>query len=300
MNILFTGANGFLGRNIIPRLCKNYQVYTLGLNNKSDFQCNIANEIPHLDCHSLELVFHAAGKAHSIPKTEIQIQEFYDVNFNGTKNLCKALENTCIPKVFIYISTVAVYGIENGEQISEDSPLNGTSPYAKSKILAENFLTAWCKKHHCKLIILRPSLIAGPHPPGNLRDMIFGIQTGRYFNINGGKARKSVFFVEDFTYIIENISCLSAGAYNVCDSQNPSFGELSEIIAMQLSKKKPLSIPLILVKLIARVGDIIGPKSPINSFKLKKITNSLTFSNKKIKNALLWEPSNVIQNFKIK
>lgn len=56
-----------------------------------------------------------------------------------------ALENVGVPKALIFISTVAVYGCEFGEQITEEHTLNGTTPYAKSKIMAEEYLTNWCK-----------------------------------------------------------------------------------------------------------------------------------------------------------
>ena len=50
---------------------------------------------------------------------------------------------------------------------------------------------------------------------------------------------------------------------------------------------------------MALVGDLIGKKAPINSLKLKKITESLTFSNEKAKRELNWQPLNVLENFKI-
>jgi len=61
--------------------------------------------------------------------------------------IVKALENAGIPRVIVFISTVAVYGCEFGENIDEDHPLKGDSPYAKSKIMAETYLTEWCQKH---------------------------------------------------------------------------------------------------------------------------------------------------------
>ena len=92
----------------------------------------------------------------------------------------------------------------------------------------------------------------------------------------------------------------SGGIYNVCDNHHPSFAELEELIAKQLNKKAPRSIPYWVAKSIALVGDIVGNKFPINSSKLDKITQSLTFSNEKARRELDWEPLDVLQNFKIK
>jgi len=50
---------------------------------------------------------------------------------------------------------------------------------------------------------------------------------------------------------------------------------------------------------MASVGDLMGNKAPINSLKLKKIAESLTFSNEKAKSELNWQPLNVLDNFRI-
>lgn len=297
-NLLFTGASGFLGTNIIPLLTTQYNIKTLGISGSDDYKVNIASEVPVLKSEKFDVVLHAAGKAHSVPKTEAEEKIFYDVNLQGTINLCKALEKNEPPKAIVFISTVAVYGREFGENIDEKNPLNGTDPYAKSKIMAEKYLTEWCGKHNVKLAIIRPSLIAGPNPPGNLGAMINGIRTGRYMSISGGRSHKSVLMVQDIARMIPAL-VEKGGVYNVCDDRHPTFAELEVVISQQLGKKKPASIPYGLAKMIARVGDLLGSKAPINSLKLKKITESLTFSNEKAKRELGWQPLDVIDNFMI-
>lgn len=297
MKLLFTGASGFLGINILELLRQRYLITTVGLTAIDNIQCNIAEEIPELS-EKYDIVLHAAGKAHSVPKTEAESKVFFDVNLLGTKHLCAALENTGLPKSFIFISTVAVYGIETGENITEDYPLNGTSPYALSKIQAEQFLKEWCGINNVTLTILRPSLIAGPNPPGNLGAMIKGISTGKYLSIGGGKARKSVLMVQDIANLIPLVAD-KGGVYNVCDSHHPSFRELEELICKQLNKSSVISVPFYIAKLLAIVGDLLGKYAPINSDKLSKITKSLTFSNEKAKKELAWESIDVIKNFKI-
>lgn len=295
--VLFTGSSGFLGTNLKPLLQEKYNVKTMGLSEGDDYDVNIATSIPTLN-DSFDIILHAAGKAHSIPKTETDKKLFFDVNYQGTVNLCKALEQTHIPKAFIFISTVAVYGLEYGQNITEDYPLNGDTPYALSKIKAEHFLEEWCKKNNVTLGIIRPSLIAGPTPPGNLGAMIEGIKTNKYLSIAGGKARKSVLMVQDIAHILPAL-IEKGGVFNLCDDTQPSFRELEMLISEQLNKKKPASIPYWLAKSMALAGDLIGKKAPINSLKLKKITESLTISNEKAKKELNWEPVNVLENFKV-
>lgn len=293
--LLFTGASGFLGNNIIDDLNEIYSVDTLGFATSDTYYVDISTSRPELR-KNYDIILHAAGKAHVIPKNDKEEQEFYDTNYKGTKNLCESLKIVGPPKSFIFISTVAVYGLEEGNLINEDFPLNGDTPYAKSKILAEQFLKKWCKNHAVKLTILRPSLLAGKNPPGNLYSMLNGIKNNRYFSIAGGKSRKSIAMANDIAKLIP-LCVENDGIYNLCDSHNPSFHELEKLICSQVNKKKPINIPYPLALIFAKIGDFIGSNAPINTLKLDKITKSLTFSNKKIINELGFIPSDVLSNF---
>ncbi len=297
MKLLFTGASGFLGNNVYPLLERMYDVTTVGLLPQDNYTVNIAKAIPELR-EQYDVVLHAAGKAHSVPKTEEEKRVFFDVNLQGTKNLCTALERRGMPRVFIFISTVAVYGCDYGENISEEHSLDGVTPYAVSKRLAEEYLQKWCYEHNVILGIVRPSLIAGPNPPGNLGAMIYGIRSGRYLSIAGSRARKSVLMVQDIAKLVPLLA-EKGGVYNVCDSYQPTFRELETVICRQLNRNLPLSIPYWIAKCMALVGDCLGKKAPINSLKLRKITKSLTFSNEKAIHELGWRPTSVLENFKI-
>lgn len=295
--ILFTGASGFLGRNIYQILSTNYKIETIGISGKDTYNVDFSKQIPIL-LKQYNIVIHAAGKAHSIPTSKEEEDQFFQINLDGTKNLCTALEKNKLPKALIFISSVAVYGIESGENIEEHLPLNGLTPYALSKIQAEDYLRTWCSKNKVTLGILRPSLIAGKNPPGNLGTMIDGIKTGKYLRIGNGSTKKSVLMAEDIARIIPKLAEVG-GIYNVCDNHHPSFAELDEIIAKQLSKMPIRSIPYWLAKILALIGDLNMTGLPINSNKLNKITQSLTFSNEKAKRELNWEPLDVLQNFRI-
>ena len=296
-SLLFTGASGFLGYNILPILEKSYDVHTIGLTDDDDIKINMAKEVPPIKTH-YDIVLHAAGKAHTVPKTKDEKQVFYDVNYIGTIHLCDALEKVGVPKALVFISTVAVYGCEFGELITEEHPLDGTTPYADSKIQAEKYLTRWCSEHGVVLGILRPSLLAGRKAPGNLGAMVEGIKKGFYLNISGGKVKKSVLMAEDIARLLPLV-VEKGGIYNVCDSYQPTFGELSVSVARQLGKRKPISIPYWMAWCMAKVGNLLGSKAPFNSYKLEKMTKSLTFSNEKARRELGWEPLDVLTNYQV-
>lgn len=295
--MLFTGASGFLGHNVLPILKEQYDITTLGITDQDNIKANFAYEIPTLD-KKYDVVLHAAGKAHVYPKNHKEIQEFYDVNYQGTVNLCKSLENIGLPKSFIFISTLDVYGSAVGEGIDETYPKKPTTHYALSKLQAEEFITEWAEKNGVILGILRPSLMTGPNPPGNLKAMIKGIRVGYYVNIAGGHTRKSLMMIQDIANIVPKIENVG-GTYNVCDNRHPSFYELSACISTQLGKRhNPLSIPYWMALCLAKVGDLVGCL-PIDSQRLKQLTKSNTYSNEKAKKTLGWEPLDVIKNFKI-
>ena len=295
--LLFTGGTGFLGKNVMPLLAQQYEVTTCGITPDDMLKANLAKDVPELP-EKYDVVLHACGKAHVVPKTDAEKQAFYDVNYQGTVNLCKALENAGIPKSLVFISTVAVYGCEFGELITEEHPLDGDSPYAKSKIMAEKYLKKWCKEHGVVLGILRPSLLAGRKAPGNLGAMVNGIKKGFYMNIAGGEVVKSILMAEDIARLLPLLE-EKGGIYNVCDTRQPSFGEISMSVAQQLGKGKPISIPYWMAWCMAKVGDLLGSKAPINSYKLEKMTRSLTFSNEKARRELGWEPLDVLENYKV-
>ncbi len=294
--ILITGSSGFLGKIIIRNL-NNFSLISLG-RTPSDIMVDLSQDVPQLD--TVSLVVHAAGKAHQVPNSAQQSQEFYDVNVKGTRNLIKGLEQCkSLPKAFVFISSVSVYGVESGKLINETVPLLAKDPYGESKIQAENLIQQWCSKHNVICTILRLPLLAGPNPPGNLGSMIKGIKSGYYFNIAGGKAKKSVVLAEDVAKIIPVVANIG-GIYNLTDRYNPNFLELSELVARQLGKSNPTNIPKWMADIMAKVGDLIGSKAPIDSKKLRKITSDLTFDDSKAVSAFGWNPTPVLNGFKIK
>ncbi|EON75890.1 UDP-glucose 4-epimerase [Lunatimonas lonarensis] len=293
-NALITGKNGFLG-SILAKALINGGVSVTGLG-RSDVHLpvDISSPFSFPPGSQFDTIVHSAGKAHVVPRTHEEEREFYQVNLEGTKNLCAAIEQLPTkPEAFIFISTVAVYGKDSGERIHEDTPLQGSTPYAKSKILAEEWLQNWADKNNVTLSILRLPLVAGPQPPGNLGAMINGIKTGRYASIGMASSRKSIVWAEDIAGIVPQLAKVG-GIYNLTDGYHPSFGELEQAIAGVLGKKPPFKVPMIVAKGLGLLGDMLGSRFPVNSDKIKKITSSLTFDDKRARKSLGWNPTEVL------
>ena len=293
--ILLTGSFGFLGNYFIDHLKKKYSIYTLDRNDGATISCDISKPLLSIS-DKFDLIIHAAGKAHSIPKTDQEIKSFFDINFEGTVNLCNALEEN-IPNTFVFISTIAVYGLDEGSDIKEIESLNGSTPYAKSKIMAERYLQDWAREKKINLVLLRLPLVAGKDPKGNLGAMINGIKKGYYFNISGSKALKSIILADDVAKLIPELMGKN-GIYNLSGDKDYTFQEISKIIAKQLNAKKTKNLPTSIVNILAKIGDFI-PVFPINSLKLKKITSNLTVSSEKAIQELNWQPQSLDENFRI-
>ncbi len=297
MKMLLTGASGFVGSILLPLLCKEYDVTTLGRGMVNDIALDLTVNVPTLP-DSFDIVLHAAGKTYVRHRSKNEWQEFYDVNVQGTKNLCRALERSGVPERFVFLSSVAVYGCVEGEDVTEEAPLNGTHPYAQSKIIAERYLSEWCTVHGVALTILRPALIAGPNPVGNLGAMIRGLKRGFYFRVGNGETRKSVVMAQDIVTLVR-LTSEKPGIYNVTDGRHPSLAELEDVICRQMGRNGPLSVPLWFARILARCGDMAGSRVPINSLKLEKLTKTLTYSNKKAVELLGWKPVDVLNSFKL-
>lgn len=293
--LLLTGVSGFLGKKLIKSIDNNFGIQTLS-RNSGTYKFDLTNTIPVFK-NEFDIVIHNAGKAHFFPKNSIENESFFNVNVQGTENLLRGIELIgSLPKRFVFISSVAVYGLNQGVGIDENAPLQAKDPYGLSKILAEQLVLEWCERNNVICTILRLPLLVGENPPGNLGAMILAINKGFYFNIAGGKAKKSMVLADDVAKIILKASEIG-GIYNLTDGNHPDFFELSNAIAKQNRKKNPLNIPFFVAKSIALLGDIIGDKFPLNSIKLKKLTTDLTFDDSKARKILGWKPNKVLDYY---
>ena len=282
---LITGHTGFLGSATKAELEKvGVEYLTLGRDEKADIKCDLSKAIPIIPSDvKISSVLHIAGKAHSVPKSESQKKEFFDVNEKGTKHLLSGLESLeQLPKQFVFISTVAVYNREEGENISvndinpNDFTHGKATPYAHSKWNAEQLVLNWCKTHNINALILRIPLIFGENAPGNLGAMEKAIRKGYYFSVGLGQAKRSLVYTNDLVKILTTLKETESGIFNVI-SENKSYQEIENLFANKYNKRIK-RIPSFIVKIAAKIGDVF-PIIPINSYRLSKLEQSLTFQN---------------------
>lgn len=294
MKILLTGANGFLGSIIKKNLQNLYSLITLGRKD-CDLNCDLTSVESIQTIEYFDLIIHCAGLAHRSGKNSLNELLFFHVNVNGTLNLLNSISKYNLPKYFVYISSVSVYGLNNGNLIDENSPLLAKDPYGKSKIMAEQIVSKWCKKNNIVCTILRLPLVIGENPKGNLNSMINGLKRGYYFNIAGGSSKRSMVLADDVANVLVSASKIG-GIFNLTDGLNPSYFEISTAIASYFKRSYIANIQISFATFFAKIGDIFGENFIFNTDKLIKLTNSLTFNDTSARLVLGWKPNSVLSN----
>ena len=284
MKVLLTGHTGFLGSKIYAALTKDHEIFTLGRNKECDYQIDFSRESNALEVNEkIDVIIHAAGLAHNKAKSET---ELYSVNTISVKTLTEFAMKNAIER-FVLISSTAVYGIENGVGINEETNLMGKSNFAKSKIEAEKILRSWeMKGQQHKALILRLPLVIGSNPPGNLGRLILSINSGKHVCLDGNNAIKSIVLASDVaTLINEQLKkkIKIQGTFNLCNDYSPSFNWLENTLSTLFNKRFRFTINITLFR---KFVVFLKVKLKINTPILGKLFYDLTFSDKEARQHL--------------
>jgi len=277
MKVLLTGSSGFVGQNLGPFLSKqDFEVLSLSLH--GNWQQNLPERY--------DTIIHLAGKAHDT-KNASSSKEYFRVNTNLTKRLFeKFLQSNA--RNFIYFSSVKA-AADTVEGILDESAVpNPQTPYGQSKWQAEQYLNSQPVPLGKRLFILRPCMIHGPGNKGNLNLLYKVVSRGIPWPLAAFENRRSFLSIGNLQFVIKWLiknPDISSGTYNLADDDALSTNELIRIIGEARGKRTHLwQLPPTLIKGVAAVGDKL--KLPINSERLKKLTENYMVDNSKIKRAL--------------
>jgi nucleoside-diphosphate-sugar epimerase len=281
--ILITGSSGFIARNLISYLSKNYLIKTLSLNS-NDYKIDLSNEVPNI-IEKFDIVIILAGIAHKNVKNK------YNLNINIIQNFFNGFSLDKLPKKIVLISSVSVYGLSKGEKIDENYPLRALDSYGKSKIVIETITDKWCKINNVQCTILRLPLVVGTDTPGNFKLLLRNIKFGFILLINNGSNRKSILHIDDLCRFIIKSSNYP-GIYNLTDGINPSISQLTKKLNNDYNKKNIYNIPFFLPLIFSYIGSIFF--LPINYNFFLKYTSTLTFDDSKARKTFNWKPESVL------
>ena len=177
--VLVTGASGFLGRPIVDALLGKGHDVLAAVRSVSDALPGAVKQFPVGDLsgpvdwtaplQGVDYVVHVAGRAHRLREdADDPLAEFRKVNSDATVRLAEAASAAGV-KRFVFISSIGVNGSETrGEAFTASDAPRPHSPYAISKWEAEQGLQQVARDSKMDIVILRPPLILGEDPKGNL------------------------------------------------------------------------------------------------------------------------------------
>jgi len=295
VNILLTGATGFLGRQLAKYLhSKPHVGLTAVVRRSVDISAFQTREVQRINANTdwsealinQQVVIHAAARAH-IMKEDLAdpVVEYRQVNVDGTVNLARQAAEAGVRR-FIFISSIGVNGNINIKPFTEDDTPKPADPYAQSKLEAEQGL--WEIQHETgmELVVIRPPLVYGPNAPGNFGSLTRWIDKGVPLPLGAIQNQRSLVALDNLVDLI--ITCIDhpAAANQVFlagDGQDLSTTELLRSVARAAGKPSRLiPIPSSLLMLAAT---LLGKKAVA-----QRLLGSLQVDISKARDLLEWEP----------
>jgi dTDP-glucose 4,6-dehydratase len=228
--ILVTGGAGFIGSNFVRHILDKYLDYrVLVLDNLT-----YAGDLAHLPSTALQhqderfrfwygnvgnqdlvtmlvkqsnIVVHFAAETH-VTRSIFDNQLFFQTDVLGTQTLANSIVQNGGIDLFIHISTSEVYGTAVTEVMSEDHPLNPTSPYASAKCGADRLVYSYAQTYRLPAVIVRPFNQYGPwqHLEKVVPRFITSVLLGEELSVHGkGNASRDFLHVDDTVSAIDAI-----------------------------------------------------------------------------------------------
>ena len=283
-SILLTGSSGFVGSRLLVALDRlDCSINLLSRTNNIKFSTSVCdfikNDIPSASLSSIDTVFHLAGYSHDLSPDNKVDHLFQAINIDATIKLAElAVKNNV--NHFVFISSVKAAGIsKDGECVSEEFQGVLEGAYAKSKRIAEQKLVEISKNSNMRVSIIRPALVYGPNPKGNLELLWNGIKNDRFLPIPKIQNRKSMIHVDDLVNAIILISknhIINREIFHATDGLLYSSRDIYETMCcLQNKNATKWSIP----KSVLKIAALIYP--PLR-LKVKKLIQDECYSSKKL------------------
>ncbi|RYJ45595.1 NAD-dependent epimerase/dehydratase family protein [Flavobacterium beibuense] len=283
-NIYITGVNGFVGTNLKKYLDSKYNC--IGISRKKTVENNIFSYDDFLPNLKGDAIIHLAGKAHDTASTSSP-EEYFNVNRDLTINIFKTFLESDIKDFFYFSSVKAVADTVTGV-LKEDVTGEPHTPYGKSKHEAEQYLLSQVLPKGKRLFIIRPCMIHGPGNKGNLNLLYKVVEKGVPWPLAVFENQRSFLSIDNLCFLVNSLlenKGVKSGVYNFSDDETLSTNKLIYLMSQSLGRKPKLwRLNKGLIVKIACIGDRL--KLPLNSERLKKLTESYVVSNDKIKFAL--------------
>ncbi|MEZ5315187.1 MAG: GDP-mannose 4,6-dehydratase [Chlamydiales bacterium] len=294
--VIVIGSNAFSGSDFIDLLLEQGHYEVMGISRSPEKKSLF---LPYKRHHLKHFQFHQIDLNKDLEKFTLLFKQFrpeYIVNFAAqsevapswdhphhwfqtnvvalTKLINLIKDQTCLKK-YLHISSPEVYGTCKGF-ITENAPLNPTTPYAASKAAADLSLFTFVKNWNFPLVIIRATNVYGPHQQlfKIIPRSIIYMKQGKKIPLQGGGiAVKSYIHVRDISH--GELLAMERGRLGEIYHLSPDKGVAIKEIVGQLAKR----LGLIFEDVIDRVPERIGQDG------------IYTIDSKKAREELEWYPS---------
>ena len=204
MNVLVTGASGFLGSHLVKALLREGHVvhafvrrpHSLPVEPQSNLEVAVGDirDRRAVDeaVAGCDQVYHLAAVYRDGGATK---GEYWDVHVRGTEHVLDACATHRIKRL-VHCSTMGVHGHVSRIPSNEDSPLNPGDEYQRTKQIAEERVWDFCRRHGIPFTVVRP---AGIYGPGDLRflKLFRAIQRGYFVMLGSGETYYHLVYIDD-------------------------------------------------------------------------------------------------------
>lgn len=199
-------------------------------------------------------VFHAAGVIHPARR----VQEFFDVNEGGTRNMVEAAKNSGVRR-FIYVSSNSPIGCnpDPDHLFDESSPYNPYMNYGASKKLAEDIVNA--ASGELETVIIRPPWFYGPDQPPRQGLFFSMIKEGKMPLLGGGHGKRSMAYVDNICQglmLCERVEAAKGQTYWIADRRPYPMHEIVDTIERLIETEFGMDVAHKRMNLPAIVSDV--------------------------------------------
>ena len=296
--ILVTGANGFIGRVLVRHLIqRGFRVRAVVRNTETirsrgfpTVDTIAVGDVGNATDWSaalldIDIVIHLAGRAHVLDETVPDpLAEFRRINTDGSLSLARQAAHA---RRFIFVSSIKVNGdFTTDMPFTEVSPPLPHDPYAVSKFEAEQQLTSLSGDTGLELVIVRPTLVYGPHNRGNFLKLLQLVKRKWPLPFGSVQNCRSLLYVENLASALTLCATHPNAAgetYLVSDGENITTPDL--IIRLAHLLGVPARLLPVPPGVLRALGAITGRSS-----EFERLLGSLRVDSSKIRRDLGWSP----------
>ncbi len=294
MNILVTGANGFVGQALCDALRqRNHGVRAIVRRVRDDTRVTALGEIDEKTVWTtallgIDVVIHLAARVHVMQDSAVDpIAEFSRINTAGTDNLARAAAASGVKRL-VYVSSIKVNGeaTVGAQKFTEADLPAPQDPYGISKFAAELALHRVAKETPLEIVVVRPALVYGAGVKGNFEHMLQVLMSRIPLPLAAIRNQRSMIYLGNLVDALMTCAThpnAAGNTYLVSDGEDIATPNLLRQLGAALGKSARLfPFPTTWLQVLAqRFG---------KGAQIARLTQSLKVDSGKIRRDLAWTP----------